>query len=127
MNTKLLYSTIFTALLLLFIILSRYNDSYHMLYFFVFLGVVTSLINHGYSSKYYVYADRFVIAVNVLVFLYYISKIENIHLRATGYCLILLGILSYVISKNISYGESRNIFHIISHINVALLIIILHM
>ena len=65
MNEYLLYSSIITGCILLLIIYNNYTPKYNILYLFIFLGIITSILNHGFYSITYKYIDRFIMIVNV--------------------------------------------------------------
>jgi len=51
MNQILFYSSWFTAIVMCIICYINYVPEYIVLYFFTFLGIVTSILNHGYYTN----------------------------------------------------------------------------
>lgn len=78
MNKYLLYSSIITGFIILLIIYYKYNPKYNILYLCILLGIITSILNHGSNSEMYKYTDRFIMFLNVIVFIYFIFQIKII-------------------------------------------------
>ncbi len=116
MNKKLLYSTILSTLVILFIINNNYVKDLEYIYILYFLGIITSILNHGTCYKICKYLDRIVI---VYIFLFILFN--NIHKKLLLFILILAG-LSYIYSKI----SKQIIYHYISHYLSTIILYLLH-
>lgn len=115
MNKCLLCSSIMAGFILLFIIYNKYNQQHNILYLFIFLGIITSILNHGFDSISYKYIDRLIIGLNVFVFIYFINKINNDEKRYKFYFIIFLACISYLFSKLQKNIILRNSLHLYCH------------
>lgn len=116
MNECLLCSSIVTGYLMILIIYNRYNPTYRVLYVFVFLGILTSILNHGTKKKKYKVIDRTVIVLNVFVFLYFIGG------KVNKLSLLFLACFLYLYSKSQDCEFIRNGLHSSSHFITVLLL-----
>lgn len=120
MNKCLLCSSIVTGFLMILIIYNRYNPTYRVLYVFVFLGILTSILNHGTKKKKNKVIDRTVIVLNVFVFLYFIRG-ERVKL-VDKLSLLFLACFLYIYSKSQDSKFMRNGLHSSSHFLAVLLL-----
>ena len=125
MNNCLLYSSIITGFILLLIICNKYNPKYNILYICVFLGIITSILNHGYNSITYKYIDRLVMGLNIVVFIYFILQTHN-NLKIYIIAIIFFSCIAYLFSKLQKNNIVRNILHSISHLLSVILLYLLH-
>ena len=125
MNKYLSYSSIITGLIILLIICNKYNPKYKILYLFVLLGIITSVLNHGTNSKEYKYIDRAVIVLNVLVFIYFILQ-NQYDLNKYKILIIIVAGCLYLYSKLLNSLILRNSLHSFAHFLCVILLNIMH-
>lgn len=125
MNKYLSYSSIITGLLIFWIICNKYNPKYKILYLFVLLGIITSMLNHGTNSKEYKYIDRAVIVLNVLVFIYFILQ-NQYDLNKYKILIIIVAGCLYLYSKLLNSLILRNSLHSFAHFLCVILLNIMH-
>jgi hypothetical protein len=126
MNKYLLYSSIITGFIILLIIYYKYNPKYNILYLCILLGIITSILNHGYNSEIYKYTDRFIMFLNVIVFIYFIFQIKN-HLKKYKIAIIIFSISLYLFSKLQKNIILRNTLHSFSHFLSVILLKFMHL
>ena len=125
MNKYLLYSSVITGFLLLLIIYNKYNPKYNILYLCIFLGIITSILNHGYYSTKYKYIDRLIMGLNIFVFMYFALQINN-HVKIYIIAIIILSCIAYLFSKLQKNTILRNILHSFSHFLSVILLYLFH-
>ena len=126
MNKYLLDSSIITGFIILLIIYNKYNPKYKILYLCMFLGIITSILNHGYVSTTYKYMDRLIMGVNVFIFIYFITQIKN-RLKIYKIAIIIFACIAYLFSKLQQNIIVRNRMHSVSHFLSVILLYLLHM
>lgn len=126
MNKYLLDSSIITGFIILLIIYNKYNPKYKILYLCMFLGIITSILNHGYVSTTYKYMDRLIMGVNVFIFIYFITQIKN-RLKIYKIAIIIFACIAYLFSKLQQNIILRNRMHSVSHFLSVILLYLLHM
>jgi len=126
MNKYLFYSSIITGFIILLIIYYKYNPKYNILYLCILLGIITSILNHGSDLEIYKYTDRFIMFLNVIVFIYFIFQIKN-HLKKYKIAIIIFAIMSYLFSKLQKNIILRNSLHSFSHFLSVILLKIMHL
>ena len=127
MNKYLSYSSIITGLIILLIIYNKYNPKYKILYLFVLLGIITSMLNHGTNSKEYKYIDRAVIVLNVLVFIYFILQNQyDLNKDKNKILIIIVAGCLYLYSKLLNSFILRNSLHSFAHFLCVILLNIMH-
>jgi hypothetical protein len=112
MNELLCLSVIINAILLYNIISLTYIHLLEPLYFFIALGIITSIINHSISNFYLKYFDRFVITLSAIVlfiYIYYFSCDDLLLL------FLFLAIAFYLFSKLFGSYIIKNLLHSTSH------------
>ena len=124
MNNYLLYSSIITGFIILLIIYNKYNPKYNILYLCIFLGIITSILNHGSHSKTYKYIDRIIMVLNVFVFIYFIIQINNKKIYKIA--ILFFACISYLLSKLQKNIILRNSLHSFTHFLSLILIKIMH-
>ena len=125
MNEYLLYSSIITGCILLLIIYNNYTPKYNILYLFIFLGIITSILNHGFYSITYKYIDRFIMIVNVVLFIYFIMQLST-HKKLYKIVILILACITYLLSKIQKNMIVRDTLHSFSHFLSVLLLYLLH-
>ena len=125
MNEYLLYSSILSGCILLLIIYNKYTPKYNILYLCVCLGIITSILNHGFYSITYKYIDRFIMIFNVCVFIYFIMKL-SIYEKIYKIIILSLVCITYLLSKLQENIMLRNSLHSLSHFLSVLLLYLLH-
>jgi len=105
MNKHLLCSCMLSTIIILFIIINNYNDELVFIYLLYFLGITTSILNHGTCYTFCKYLDRIAM---IFIFFYLFHIIQEKVLLA---CILILAALSYFYSK-----ISKQItFHYLTH------------
>jgi hypothetical protein len=146
MNEYLLYSSLLTGCILLLIIYNKYTPKYNILYVCVCLGIITSILNHGFHSITYKYIDRFIMCLNVFVFMYFIMQLPS-NQKIYTIVILILACITYLLSKlqkNIPPSEAemngleqslcessmqkcvRNSLHSLSHVLSVVLLYLMH-
>jgi hypothetical protein len=125
MNKYLLYSSIIIGFITLLIIYNKYNPEYNILYLCVFLGIITSILNHGSHSTTYKYIDRLIMILNVFVVIYFIMQIKN-HQKRDKIAIVFFACIVYLFSKLHKNIILRNSLHSFSHFLSGLLLYIMH-
>ena len=125
MNKYLLYSSIITGSTILLIIYNKYNPKYNILYLCIFLGIITSILNHSSESTTYKYIDRMIMVLNVFVFIYFIMQTKN-HLKKYKIIIIFFACIAYLFSKLQKNIVLRNSLHSLSHFLSVILLYIFH-
>jgi len=126
MNEFLLYSSIITGFMMLLIIYFEYDPKYNILYLCILLGIITSILNHGSDSELYKYTDRFIIILNIFVFVFFIMKMKNYLKKYIIAILIFVSSLLYLFSKVQKNIVFRNYLHSFSHFLSIILLKIIH-
>lgn len=125
-NNILLITTIINILLYLY--LAKNDSKYKNLYYF---GFLTSLLNHFFSNKAFVYLDRLVM---IIIFITNVIMINNNDYNADKryllYLIYFIMILFYIQSKIIKNNEKRNLiefsfFHGIVHFLATLSLVLI--
>lgn len=125
MNKYLLYSSIITGSTILLIIYNKYNPKYNILYLFIFLGIITSILNHSSESTTYKYIDRLIMVLNVFVFIYFIMQTKN-NLKIYKIAIVFFACIAYLFSKLQKNIVLRNSLHSLSHFLSVILLYIFH-
>ena len=127
MNKYLLNSSIINGFIILLIINDKYNPKYNILYLCIILGIITSLLNHGCNSIICKYIDRFIIVLNVFVFIYFIMQQKNNqNNRVYTIAIIIVACIAYLICKLQKNIILRNILHQFSHFLSVILVYFFH-
>jgi hypothetical protein len=126
MNKYLLFSSIITAFIILLIIYNNYKPKYNILYLCIFLGIITSISNHGFNSSIYKYFDRVIISLNVFVFIFfiYITK-QKLEKKIYEILIIFFACIAYLFSKLQKNIVLRNSLHSFCHFLTVLLLYLL--
>ena len=110
MNRTLYYSSIILGACMLGIsFIVKYVPRLVYVYAITFLGIITSILNHGSSNPFYQFVDRVVIFVATIVYLYYIFLIKSSMQKAVALCIIGAMILLYMYSKYVKYRKNQSI------------------
>lgn len=117
-NHKLLISSIICGLILVLFYLYHFRTKFNktrILIPFVFAVVITSILNHGYSSSHLKILDRTVVVISVLVFTFIllIQKKYNKYIYI-GFIFVFLGAILFFLSK--IFTNYQTLFHCGSHI-----------
>ena len=127
MNPHLLCSTILSAILIFIISCMNYKSNMLIIYIFISIGIITSILNHGLRSVTLKYLDRFVICINIAIIIYYIFLFETIHYQCYTLGLIFIGICCYLYSKiNIISKIVKDCLHSFAHLITVLVFYLLH-
>jgi hypothetical protein len=165
MNQTLFYSSCFTAIVICIICYINYDPEYIILYFFTFLGIVTSILNHGYYTNpdklleqccdgsseiadviepaslssqtepngtkgtlttYYKAFDRLMIAMNTLIYIYFISLLENPLYIIIGSVFICNALFCYFVSKLMEKSPVKTSLHVFAHLFATSLFYFIH-
>lgn len=97
-----------------------FGNNNNILFIIINFGLLTSILNHGYTNNILKYADRIMMIISALYYLYFIYNINNLL-----YILLILSILLFLFAKKINDKRFSNISHILSHIALTILNIIL--
>lgn len=111
MNRTLYYSSIILgACMLVISFILKYVPRLIYVYAITFLGIITSILNHGSSNSFYQFVDRVVICIGGIVYLYYIFLIKSSMQKAVALCIIVAMGLLYMYSKYVKHrkNQSRN-------------------
>ena len=119
MNITLLLSSIISGLIISKIIYKKYNIKFYKIYTLIIIGIITSILNHGTSNKYFKYLDRIIITLTIIYTYYSIKnyKTRGILVLASGF---------YLISKISNFKKSKLYLHLCSHLMGILLVYQIH-
>ena len=82
----------------------KYTEKLEYLYFITYIGILTSLLNHGtYHTTFYKWLDRCAIFLGVFVYMYYIFLMDSSFRKAIALSIILAMIVIYFYSKSRKY------------------------
>ena len=127
MNPHLLCSTILSAILIIIISCMKYKSNMLIIYIFISIGIITSILNHGLRSATLKYLDRVIICINIIIIIYYIFLFETNHYQCYTLGLIFIGICCYLYSKiNIISKITKDCLHAFSHLITVLVLYLLH-
>jgi hypothetical protein len=101
MNKYLLYSSIFIGLIIVVISLYFYNKRLLPIYAITYIGIITSIINHGITSKTAKNLDRFIMILSSIIYIYYAINIEKELLQIVTLCIVGIMMFLYIFSKAI--------------------------
>ena len=91
MNKQLLYSSLANGIVMILFSLGFYQPDLWLLYIFTYAGITTSIINHGTSNDWAKLADRVMMGILVVVYIYYVIRIQQLRKKLT------LGVLIFCI------------------------------
>jgi hypothetical protein len=119
MNKRLLYSSTIIGLIIIIISLYFFNKRLLPLYAITYIGIITSIINHGITSKSAKNLDRFIMILSSIIYIYYASNIEEELLKIVTLCIVGIMMFMYIFSKAIKIllddnSMSTNI-HVLTH------------
>ena len=77
MNSALFYSSIIIGIIIITISIYFYSKKLLPLYVITYIGILTSLINHGITSKAAKNLDRTIMLISSAIYIYYGLKINN--------------------------------------------------
>ena len=127
MNKFLLQTSIFCGIFMLIIINIKYIKNFNLLYFFICIGIITSIINHGKTGLIYKYMDRIIIFLNIIIFLYFIIKKTNEkQKKILMITIIVIIILLYLYSKLLDNIDMQSYIHSLSHFLSVYLLFLIH-
>jgi hypothetical protein len=119
MNTTLFYSSIIIGIIIIAISIYFYNKKLLPLYAITYVGIATSIINHGITSNAAKNLDRTIMLISAAVYIYYGLKIQNKMLQLVTLSIVVLMMLLYVSSKFIKkFIDSDNGNNLAANIHV---------
>lgn len=118
MNPVLFQSSLFLGLLHVIAVVHFYPGLWIAL---VYLGgVITSLLNHGLTSKIAKWTDRTWMTIGVITDIIFILSIPLLATRVTGIALVIAYVLLYFVAKYLvskkKDKQKGNLPHILTHI-----------
>lgn len=123
MNTTLFYSSIIIGIVIIAISIYFYSQSLLPLYVITYIGIVTSIMNHGLTSKVAKNLDRIIMLISAIIYIYYGVNMKNEIMQMATLSAVGIMALLYVSSKYIKenvYSDSDNklptYIHIMVHI-----------
>jgi hypothetical protein len=108
MNIILFYSSIVIGIIIIAISIFFYNQKLLPLYIVTYIGILTSIINHGISSKAAKNLDRTIMLFSAAIYIYYGLKIQNKNLQLLTLIIVALMMLLYLSSKIIKKFINSN-------------------
>jgi hypothetical protein len=99
MNIALFYSSIIIGSIIIAISIYFYNPTLLPLYIITYIGIITSIINHGISSKAAKNLDRTIMLFSAAIYIYYGLKIQNKNIQLITLSIVALMMLLYLSSK----------------------------
>ena len=99
MNSALFYSSIIIGIIIITISIYFYSKKLLPLYVITYIGILTSLINHGITSKAAKNLDRTIMLISSAIYIYYGLKINNKTLQLVTLSTIAIMMFLYVSSK----------------------------
>ena len=116
-NIKLLYSSTFFGIILLFFCNEYYSNDNNLLICITLLGIFTSILNHISKYKVFKYLDRATMVIGFIIILY-ISIQKKLIISILG---IIIATFLYFLSKY----TGNNLYHIFTHLLITIIIIFL--
>ena len=99
MNSALFYSSIIIGIIIITISIYFYSKKLLPLYVITYIGILTSIVNHGITSKAAKNLDRIVMLVSSAIYIYYGLQITNKTLQLVILTTIAIMMFLYVCSK----------------------------
>jgi len=99
MNIALFYSSIVIRIIIIAMSIYFYNPTLLPLYIVTYIGIITSIINHGISSKAAKNLDRTIMLFSAAIYIYYGLKIQNKNIQLITLSIVALMMLLYLSSK----------------------------
>jgi len=99
MNIALFYSSIIIGSIIIAISIYFYNPTLLPLYIITYIGIITSIINHGISSKTAKNLDRTIMLFSAAIYIYYGLKIQNKNIQLITLSIVAFMMLLYISSK----------------------------
>jgi len=123
MNEYLFYSSLIVGVFIIGISIEWYNPKLLYFYMITYVGIITSIFNHGTSNPYIKGLDRTIMGISIFVYIYYCIQIHHSILKITILLMIFLMIFMYFLSKIIrsEYADFSTILHITTHIFVGII------
>ena len=87
----------------------KHNNTILPIKVLVSLGLITSILNHGFTNKYFKYLDRLVMVIIVIVYAYLLYDQPELYV-------LVIGSMSYIMSKTMENSYTKNISHIGAHV-----------
>lgn len=72
------------------------------------IGLITSILNHGFTSRHFKYLDRLVMVIIVIVYSYLLYDQPELYI-------LVIGSMLYMASKTMKNPYTKNISHISAH------------
>ena len=118
MNQELFLSSFLFGFLLILNLIHCYchKRTYHLLMFIIIMGIITSMLNHGYRDKRLKYLDRTWMVFSLFYFLYIIRK-KNLY---SGIIFLFLSVFFYLIKSITKIHKS----HLLCHISITIYLFI---
>jgi len=130
MNITLFYSSLyFTFIHYFFLNFKPINNIYYInnINYYITLGLISSILNHGLTNNFFVYFDRIIMIINFFVMNYSIIKTFyklNHYKLLICYILLYLSTYLYYYSKNIikynKINKINNNYHLLSHLFISI-------
>jgi hypothetical protein len=119
MNPLLFASSSIVGIILICISFYFYSEDLLPLYIITYIGILTSIVNHGISNKYAKYADRIIMAISGILYIYYSIQIKDDVSRITSIAIVIIMSILYFFSKYIKHYAKNTILsskiHMITH------------
>jgi hypothetical protein len=124
MNENLFYSSIAIGSLIVYISIQFFKKELLPIYILTYIGIITSIMNHGISSDYIIsknvmkIIDRGFMCILSIVYLYYYFQMKDYFPKQLLLSIIILMIFLYLSSKIVKL-TNKNIsiyMHMVVHI-----------
>jgi hypothetical protein len=130
MNQKLLNSSMIVGFIMHMLTIYFYTAKLKILFIFTYIGIITSLLNHGTSIKIYKYIDRITMVILSFIYLYYSFNIKNEKIKNCCINLVFIMMLSYIYTKIIikvekNKNKSTNIHELLHYTSLLLFTLLL--
>ena len=96
MNVRLLYSSIINGSIMILSSIGFYQPKLFILYALTYVGIITSIINHGVSHYWAKVSDRIMMCILAIVYIYYVIHIQHTMRTITLFVLIFCIIVFFV-------------------------------
>lgn len=123
MTNLLLFSSSIFSTIVHYIGFFKYNPNYSFLEYSYISGLVTSIINHGFSHNFFKILDRATITTLFFINLYLINKIykltKNKYIIENTFILMIMSVFMFFLTKLIDIEKNKKIKyipHMIAHI-----------
>ena len=99
MNKQLFYSSSIIGIIIIIISFYFYSENLLLLYVITYFGIISSIVNHGVTSKSVKNLDRCIMIISAIVYVYYGFHIQNLIMKIITLTIVGLMMILYISTK----------------------------